>query len=130
MTNGGIILCNGPYIIDHGRCIFSSWVCKTAVLGMRAKNLHSCSSRCFPVQLEGRTSNLELLLHQETEPAARVSREGKSPADDSGSRASASASSTVFKNSKRILSRAAVGISSMSLRFKSGSKTHEIPALL
>jgi hypothetical protein len=23
MTNGEIILCNGPSIIDHGRCIFS-----------------------------------------------------------------------------------------------------------
>src|SRR5262245_57904935 len=47
----------------------------------------------------------------------------------SGSKARDKASSTVFRNSNRRLSRAVAGISSTSLRFSSGSRTHESPAL-
>src|SRR6516162_8245574 len=113
----------------HGRCIFCCSVPSQDFLRING-NVTLFELLLSGTNSKGKPRNFELLLIQETEPATSVSRDGKSPDDDSGSRASANASSTVFRNSKRILSRAAVGISSMSRRFKSGSKTLEIPALL
>src|SRR4030095_14050865 len=87
--------------------------------------LENHPSRIHP----GRDSTaIPLIAGQEIERAVSLSP-GEKPLGASGSRASRKASSAVFKNSKRIPSRAAGGISSMFLRFNSGSKTEEIPAL-